>query len=95
MSFVQPPYFLDFGKATVDVNRNDYQDPQFLANAMQGWREYFGERWKDVAAVVHHLRNKHGILYLDPRLGNINFGDDDDDSDDWMDEPGLDYSTYE
>jgi hypothetical protein len=84
-----------FWKATVDIDRKDYQDPLFLANAMQGWREYFGERWKDVAAVIYQLREKHGILYLDPRHGNVNFGDDDDDSDDWMDEPGLDYSTYE
>jgi hypothetical protein len=94
MSFVRPPFFLDFGKVSVDTNRKDYQDPQFLANAMQGWREDFGARWKDVAAVIYQLREKYGILYLDPRHGNVNFGHDDD-TDDWMDEPGLDYSTYE
>lgn len=95
ISFVQPPYFLDFGKAIVDASRREYQDPQFLAKAMHGWREDFGERWQEVAAVIHQLRDKHGILYLDPRHGNINFGHSEEDNDDWQAEPGLDYSEYE
>ncbi len=94
ITFVRSPYFLDFGKATTDDRRKEYRDPQFLAKAIHSWQQDFGAKWKEVAAVIHYLKDKHEILYLDPRRGNVNFGDADDD-DDWLAEPGIDYSEYE
>lgn len=95
ISFVRPPFFLDFGKASLDDRRPEYRDRQFLANARHVWREDFKERWAEVESVISHLRANYGILYLDPRHGNVNFGDDEDDDDDWETEPELDYSSYE
>jgi len=93
ITFVRPPYFLDFGKVHIDHAPDGYYDSQFYSNALAGWRDLFGDRWKDVAAVLGVLKSKFGIYYMDPRPGNINFGDED--GDDWMAEPGIDYRDYE
>lgn len=95
ITFVQPPFFLDFGKVILDRPPADFYDAQKMANAHQEWRSLFGSRWKDVNLVLYQLRDRFGIHYLDPRPGNINFGDDNDDDDDWLDEPSIDYSEYE
>lgn len=94
ISIVQPPYLLDFGKAWLDRPPIDFYDPQLISNSMQGWRELFGKHWPQVSTTLYLLRSKFGIYYTDPRPGNINFGDDDDDGD-WEAEPGVDYSSYE
>lgn len=95
MTFVQPPFFLDFGKVRLDRPPSDFYDAQKLANAKQEWRALFGSRWKEVNLILFQLSNRFGIHYLDPRPGNINFGDDDDDDDAWQSEPGIDYSEYD
>ncbi len=94
ITFVQPPYLLDFGKVRLDQSPGDLYDAQKLASAHHEWRYLFGKRWDDVNLVLYQLSHRFGIHYLDPRPGNINFGDDDDD-DDWLAEPGINYSEYE
>lgn len=93
MSFVQPPYFLDFGKVWIDQPPADFYDSQKLANAQAIWRDLFGERWPDVSLALWILRTKYGIHYVDPRPGNIDFGDEDDG--DWEREPEIDMGEYD
>ena len=95
ISFVQPPYFLDFGKVYIDRPPTDFYDSQKMANAQAQWRSAFGKRWPDVSAALYELRCRFGIHYVDPRPGNIDFGDDDDDEGVWDEEPPLDYSEYD
>lgn len=73
MTIVEPPYLLDFGK--VYVNR----PPPYRLSEMPNWheklREEFGEHSSKVYAVLSALRQLN-IHYVDPRPGNINFGDE-------------------
>lgn len=94
ISFVQPPYLLDFGKACLDEPPRYFQDEKQLAIFRAQWQAEFGTRWPDVNAVLYTLQEKYGIYYLDPRPANINFGDHDED-DDWLKEPTIDYTDYE
>lgn len=73
MSIVQPPFLLDFGKVYLDRQPPYWEDPTIRAETLQLWRERFGDRWPDVAAVLEMLKT-HGIHYVDPRPGNIEFG---------------------
>ena len=94
LTVVQPPYPLDFGKVLLDLSPSELYDNQKMATAQQEWKYLFGNRWGDVSVILYQLQNQFGIHYLDPRPGNINFGYDDDD-DDWLAEPGIDYTEYE
>ena len=94
ITFVQPPYLLDFGKATLDSPPPYLRDPEDRRRFESQWRAEFGDRWPDVNAVLNTLATKYGIYYLDPRCQNICFGDDDD-NDYWLKEPPLDYLEYE
>lgn len=93
ITFVQPPYLLDFGKASLDI------PPPYLSEDRKRFRSQyaaeFGERWSDVSAVLHVLEANYGIYYLDPRPQNICFDDPESDDDDWIKEPPIDYSEYE
>ena len=95
ITFVQPPYLLDFGKATLDDPPEYLRDPQDLHRFQSQWKAEFGNRWPDVNALLYTLETKYGIFYLDPRPQNICFNDPEDDMDDWMKEPPIDYSEYE
>lgn len=61
ITFVQPPFFLDFGKVRLDRPPSDFYDKQKLANAQSTWRDLFGPRWPDVNAVLYILRKSFGI----------------------------------
>ena len=74
MEVVSPPFILDFGKVWLD-RRPDYPEDSWAERERQG-EEDFGARWQDVKAVLSVLES-YGIYYVDPNLGNINFGDDD------------------
>lgn len=95
MSIVTPPYLLDFGKVWIDQPPPYYFDRQRVANAQADGRELFGKNWQDVEVVLYQLRKKFGIYYADPRPGNINCGDDDDDDLDWGKESPVNYSEYD
>jgi hypothetical protein len=71
MTFVRPPYFLDFGKVRLDRPPEYFYDPQLIANTMHEWRDKFGDRWKEVASALEYLKREFGIYYMDPRPGNI------------------------
>lgn len=94
MTFVQPPFLLDFGKATLDEPPAYLRDAGDLKRFQAQWKSEFGERWPDVNAILYTLETQYGIYYLDPRPQNINFGDDPD-NDDWLKEPGIDYTEYD
>lgn len=95
LTLVQPPYLLDFGKVLLDLLPSELYDDQKMATAQPEWKYLFGNRWEDVSVALYQLQNQFGIHYLDPRPSNINFGDDDDEDDDWLAEPGIDYSEYD
>ncbi len=61
ITFVQPPFFLDFGKVRLDRPPSDFYDKQKLANAQSTWRDLFGSRWPDVNAARYILRKNYGI----------------------------------
>ena len=70
---VEPPYLLDFGKVYVN------QPPPYKLHEMPNWHEKIREEFEGnsakVYAVLSALRQL-GIHYVDPRPGNINFGDE-------------------
>jgi len=72
MDVVTPPYLIDFGKVWLD------RAPDYSQDAWDQWESVghddFGDRWGDVKAVLAILQQL-GIHYVDPKLGNINFGD--------------------
>ena len=76
MSVVQPPFLLDFGKIYLDDPPPYWGDAQLMQNAQVDGRELFGKHWRKVVAALGILRQRFGIYYVDPRPGNINFGDD-------------------
>lgn len=94
ITFVQPPYILDFGKASLDHPPSYLLDPQDLRRFQSQWKSEFGDRWPEVNAILYTLQSRFGIYYLDPRPQNICFADPDED-DDWQKEPPIDYSEYE
>lgn len=95
MTFVQPPFILDFGKASLDQPPDYLLDPQDLNRFQSQWKAEFGDRWPDVNAILYTLKSKYGIYYLDPKPQNICFGDSEAEGDDWLKEPPLDYDEYE
>jgi len=49
-----------------------------MANWRAEGRENFGDRWSIVMSLVRALQ-KFGIYYVDPKPGNIMFGDEAED----------------
>lgn len=80
MGIVDEPYFLDFGKAYLDHPPDYWSDPQMVQNFHAEKSRLFGKNWKVVDSAMSWLR-KLGIYYVDPRPGNVSFGDEDDDDD--------------
>ncbi|WP_442483938.1 hypothetical protein [Aeoliella sp. SH292] len=95
VTFVQAPYLLDFGKASLDAPPSYLADEQDLKRYQSQWRTEFGSRWMEVNAVLHFLQIKYGIYYVDPKVGNIRLDAEEEDNDDWLREPEVDYSEYE
>lgn len=94
MTIVTAPYLLDFGKVWIDRPPPYYFDAQRMNNAQADARDLFGNFWPDVQVALYQLRRKYGIYYADPRPGNINCGDSDDD-DSWDREPPTNYGVDE
>ncbi|NBC10956.1 MAG: hypothetical protein GVY24_04370 [Planctomycetes bacterium] len=74
ISFVTPPYLIDFGKSMVD------REPDFPPEHWEDWwrkiEVTFEENASMASYIFHQLRRKHGILHLDLNPYNLNFGDD-------------------
>jgi hypothetical protein len=73
MTIVQPPYVLDFAKATIDVPP-DFQD-EVMEERQAYWADLFGDRWPRVVEIMRVFERRHGIYLLDPKPGNIEFSD--------------------
>lgn len=73
MDIVSPPYLLDFGKCYLD------RKPDFSPEVWQEWNDEHEEmwegRWKIVRRAVWQLE-KYGIYHIDPRPGNVRFGEE-------------------
>lgn len=79
IEIVQPPYLLDFGKVYLDDPPPYWNDAQLMANFYEEKAPLFGRNWPRVLKAMATLR-LHGIYYIDPRPQNIDFGDEEDDS---------------
>ena len=70
MTIVTPPFLLDFAGAVLDVR------PNFSEEIWAEWetqkREQFGDRWKEVHAVLDALEG-WGVYLLDVTPSNIRF----------------------
>jgi hypothetical protein len=75
IEIVRPPFLLDFGKAYLDVPPPYWGDQQIVANMHAEGRELFERDWPRVLSVLAALR-RLGIYYVDPKPGNISFGDE-------------------
>jgi hypothetical protein len=71
MTFVTPPFVLDFGGAHLE------QAPQFSDEVLADWavqkQEQFAERWPRVQAIMRSLEAM-GVFLEDVNPQNINFG---------------------
>lgn len=74
MKIVRPPFLLDFGKVYLDSPPPYWNDGEIMANWHAEGRENFGEQWSKVLSLIGALQ-KYGIWYVDPKPGNIMFGD--------------------
>ncbi len=90
---VKPPRILDFGKVHLDQPPPYWGEAEIRARFDAEGRGNFGAHWPDVLAALQDLK-AIGIYYVDPKPGNIVFGDEQDDPD-WDQEPKIDYSDYE
>ena len=75
MEIVRPPFLLDFGKVYLDRPPPYWGDKQIIANMHVEGRELFGRNWSRVLSALAALRSL-GIYYVDPKPGNISFGDE-------------------
>lgn len=66
LSFVSPPFVLDFAAATLNRNSGSDFSSEFLAEKQR----LFGSDWPDVQRLLDGLR-LYGINFLDVHLGNI------------------------
>jgi hypothetical protein len=71
MQLVSPPFLIDFGKAYLD--RTPRQIPGISTEEVE---ELFEDKAPRVLALLRELKLVYGIYYLDPRPGNIMFGDE-------------------
>lgn len=71
MELVSPPFLIDFGKAYLD-----HQPSSIPPVAREEIEDLFEDRAEQVRALLRHLKVAYGIYYLDPRPGNIMFGDE-------------------
>ncbi len=74
ISIVSPPFLLDFGKVYLDSPPPYWNDAEIMGHWHAEGRENFGERWNKVLSLIGLLQ-KYGIWYIDPKPGNIMFGD--------------------
>ncbi len=72
LGIVAPPFILDFAKVYLD-SAPDYS-VEVLAEDEERCREIFEDRWPRVKSLIYALR-RYGIYYMDPKPGNIMFGD--------------------
>lgn len=72
MEIVSPPCVLDFAKVRID-RPPDFSEEVMRDSAEKG-RFEFGENWPRVQTILETLESFQ-IYYLDPRPGNIMFGD--------------------
>lgn len=77
MSIVSPPFLLDFGKVYLDAPPPYWNDAEIMANWHAEGKENFGSRWSTVLSLLRMLQS-FGIYYVDPKPGNIMFGDESD-----------------
>lgn len=72
ISFVTPPYLIDFGKCHFD------EEIDFTEEAWEIWyarlEELFGDGVSEVVSVRNHLIRRYGIYHDDLSLDNLNFG---------------------
>jgi hypothetical protein len=68
MTFVRPPYILDFAACTLDKPPSGFDpyDPQWVAEQSRK----FGRDWPDVQRLLDALR-QYGIYYTDVHAQNI------------------------
>jgi hypothetical protein len=68
LSFVRPPYVLDFGRATLDGAPADFdpESPEWIAEKQQS----YGSRWPEIVRLLDALRHL-GIHYVDVHRRNI------------------------
>lgn len=93
MGVVKSPRLLDFGKVHIDAPPPYWDDPHVMAQFDADGLWLFRDHWPDVVTALEELR-KLGIYYVDPKPGNITFGDETEDPN-WDQEPRIDYSEYE
>lgn len=71
ITIVEPPYLIDFAKATIDVA------PVFPPGVYEEWllrkSKDFGKNWPMVSAIMHDLVALHGIHLTDLNPNNIGF----------------------
>lgn len=68
LSYVRPPFVLDFAEATLDRPSLDFETeaPEWIAEKQR----LYGDRWPDVALLLDALR-QIGVHYSDVHEGNI------------------------
>ena len=72
MTYVQPPYILDFGKVYIDRPPPYQNDEHVIAGHHEKIQNEFGKDAARVHLLMHELK-KLGIHYADPRPANIRF----------------------
>ena len=83
ISYVQPPYLLDFGKVALSKPGEEPLDfHDFPEEYWQQWEneivERFGFNANTVRWVWEQLGTRYGIWHNDPNKYNVNFGDEPD-----------------
>ncbi len=74
ISIVAPPFLLDFGKVYLDTPPPYWDDTEIMGDWHAEGQENFGDRWPKVLSLIGSLQ-QYGIWYVDPKPGNIMFGD--------------------
>jgi hypothetical protein len=74
ISIVSPPFLLDFGKVYLDAPPPYWNDREVMGHWQAEGEQNFGERWNEVMSLIGMLQ-KYGIWYIDPKPGNVMFGD--------------------
>lgn len=73
ISYVSPPYIIDFGKCYLDTEP-DYTE-EVKADDERKYHDIWGDddRWKQIKRLMRKLKMATGIYYQDPKPGNIRF----------------------